>query len=283
MIDQKGCFKQEAFFRKGETSLVLRDLFHTVCGIRGQMRGKGNPHVKKKEKLEKPYVAAIIPAAGSASRMGGIDKQFESLGNIPVLAMTMLAFSYSDWMDELVVVTRGKDIPLVLEMTRGFAVKKVRSVVAGGDTRQESVQKGIEAVSSKTQYVAIHDGARPLVSSQVIADTILDAVRYGAAAAAVPVTDTIKIAKDRKIESTLDRSTLYAVQTPQVFELESYLAAVQAANEAGRDFTDDCQLMEFYGKPVYLSAGDYKNIKITTPTDLVIARVLAGQEGLVWS
>lgn len=238
--------------------------------------------MKKREKLEKPYVSAIIPAAGSAARMG-VDKQFEDLGGIPVLAMSMLALASSDWIDELVVVTRGESIPLVLELARAFAVDKVRSVVAGGCTRQESVRKGLEAVSPAAGYVAVHDGARPLVSGQVIADTVLDAIRFGAAAAAIPVTDTIKVARDRRILSTPDRSTLYAVQTPQVFLLEDYRAAFQAAQEAGKDFTDDCQLMEFFGKPVYLSNGDSRNIKITTPTDLMIARALVEQEGLVWT
>lgn len=238
--------------------------------------------MRKKDRLDKPYVSTVIPAAGSASRMGGIDKQFEDLGGIPVLAMTLRALASSDWIDELVVVTRSGNIPLVLELVRAFAVDKIRSVVAGGDTRQMSVQKGLEAVSPEARYVAIHDGARPLVSGQVIADTVLDAVRFGAAAAAVPVNDTIKVAQDRRIVSTPDRSTLYAVQTPQVFELEAYRAAALSAQEAGMDFTDDCQMMEFCGKPVYLSKGEGRNLKITTPTDLAVARVLAEQEGLVW-
>lgn len=239
--------------------------------------------MKKKERLEKPYISAVIPAAGMAARMGGVDKQFEDLGGVPVLAVTMCALAASDWIDELVVVTRSENIPLVLELVRAYAVGKVRSVVAGGDTRQESVQKGIEAVSPEARYVAIHDGARPLVSGQVIADTILDAIRYGAAAAAIPVNDTIKVAEGRRIVSTPDRSALFAVQTPQVFALEPYRQAAQAAREAGKDFTDDCQLMEFFGKPVYLSNGDGRNLKITTPLDLTVARALAEMEGLVWS
>lgn len=123
--------------------------------------------------------------------------------------------------------------------------------------------------------MAVHDGARPLVNQQVIADAVIDAVRYGAAAAAVPVTDTVKVAdENRRILSTPDRSTLFAVQTPQVFELERYRLAARRAEETGMDYTDDCQMLEAAGYPVYLARGDYDNIKITTPVDLVVATAM---------
>lgn len=224
--------------------------------------------------MEKPYITAIVPAAGSASRMGGLDKQFEELDGVPVLARTLAALAGSDWIDEIVVVTRRENVMLVFDLIHAYAIGKIHSVVAGGDTRQQSVQKGLEAVHEQTRYVVIHDGARPLISGQVIADTVLDAMHYGAAAAAVPVKDTIKLAKERLVERTPPRDCLFAVQTPQVFELEAYREAVCMAKDAGKDFTDDCQLMEFAGKPVYLSKGDDRNLKITTPLDLMIARFL---------
>ena len=226
-------------------------------------------------KLEKPRVAAVIAAAGAASRMQGIDKQFEEICGVPVVVRTMLAFSDSDWIDEIIVVARAQDIPTMHALIRAWGVPKVRSVVAGGQTRQQSVQNGVEAVGYETQYVAVHDGARPLVNQQVIADAVIDAVRYGAAAAAVPVTDTVKVAdENRRILSTPDRSTLFAVQTPQVFELERYRLAARKAEETGMDYTDDCQMLEAAGYPVYLARGDYDNIKITTPVDLVVATAM---------
>ena len=136
-----------------------------------------------KQEWEKPFVSAVIPAAGSASRMNGLDKQFEEVCGVPVLVRSMQALSQSDWIDELVVVARSDDIPDVLALVNGYGIGKVRSVVAGGQTRQQSVMQGLEAVSGEADYLAVHDGARPLVSQQVIADAVLSAIRYGAAAA----------------------------------------------------------------------------------------------------
>ena len=232
-----------------------------------------------KQEWEKPFVSAVIPAAGSASRMNGLDKQFEEVCGVPVLVRSMQALSQSDWIDELVVVARSDDIPDVLALVNGYGIGKVRSVVAGGQTRQQSVMQGLEAVSGEADYLAVHDGARPLVSQQVIADAVLSAIRYGAAAAAVPVVDTIKVADaDRMICATPDRQTLYAVQTPQVFRLGRYREAAQSAREAGQDFTDDCQMLEKIGQKVYLSRGEYTNLKITTPVDLLIAQALAERQ-----
>ncbi len=232
-----------------------------------------------KQEWEKPFVSAVIPAAGSASRMNGLDKQFEEVCGVPVLVRSMQALSQSDWIDELVVVARSDDIPDVLALVNGYGIGKVRSVVAGGQTRQQSVMQGLEAVSGEADYLAVHDGARPLVSQQVIADAVLSAIRYGAAAAAVPVVDTIKVADaDRMICATPDRQTLYAVQTPQVFRLGRYREAAQSAREADQDFTDDCQMLEAIGQKVYLSRGEYTNLKITTPVDLLIAQALAERQ-----
>ncbi len=229
-------------------------------------------------KMEKPYVSAVVPAAGFSTRMEGLDKQLEVLDGTPVLAHTLEALSYSDWIDELVVVTRSDMIPAVLELVKDFEILKVRSVVAGGETRQQSVWKGIQAVSPQTAYVAIHDGARPLVGQQVIAESVIEAIRYGAAAAAVPVVDTIKVANsDKMIDHTPDRSKLYAVQTPQVFRLDRYKEAMEMAKNQGKDYTDDCQMLEAIGQQVYLSSGEYTNLKITTPTDLLMAQLILEQ------
>lgn len=230
----------------------------------------------KRMQIKKPYIAAIIAAAGSATRMNGLDKQFEEIDEVPVLVRSMLALSDSDWIDELVIVVRQRDIPDVYALIKAYAVPKVRSVVIGGETRQQSVRNGVAAVSDRTQYIAVHDGARPFVTQQVIADTVLDGVRCGAAAAAVPVVDTIKLADaDGKIISTPDRKHLFAVQTPQVFEICSYREASEEAQKNQKDYTDDCQMLEAVGKPVYLSRGDSANLKITTPADLIFAQAIA--------
>lgn len=228
-----------------------------------------------KKELEKPFVSAVIPAAGASSRMNGLDKQFEELDEAPVIVYTLRALAMSDWIDELIIVARQEDIPDMLALVRAWGIPKVRSVVAGGETRQQSVARGLDAVSERASYIAVHDGARPLVTQQVIADTVIDAFRYGAAAAAVPVVDTIKIADaDRMISQTPDRNRLFAVQTPQVFSLARYREASERARESGRDYTDDCQMLEAAGQRVYLSNGDYANLKITTPVDLLAARAI---------
>lgn len=230
---------------------------------------------QQQQEVIKPYVAAIIPAAGSASRMLGIDKQFEELGGIPVIALSMLALERSDWIDEIVVVARQEDIPDVTYLAREHRIKKLRSVVAGGLSRQQSVENGLFAVSENARYIAIHDGARPLVSQQVIAEAVIAAFGCGAAAAAIPVVDTIKLADERgMIAATPDRSKLFAVQTPQVFDLERYRTAMTDAQKSGMDYTDDCQMLEAAGQPVKLSPGDYRNLKITTPVDLLTARAI---------
>ena len=144
--------------------------------------------------VKRPYVAAVVVAAGTSSRMQGLDKQLEEVGGIPVIVRTLLALSDSDWIDEIVLVTRRGTIPDMLALARAWGVPKIRSVIAGGQTRQQSVQLGVEAVGPQVRYVAVHDGARPFVCGQVIADAVFDAIRYGAAAPAVPVSDTIKVA-----------------------------------------------------------------------------------------
>jgi 2-C-methyl-D-erythritol 4-phosphate cytidylyltransferase len=218
----------------------------------------------------KPFVSAIIVAAGSSTRMG-CPKQFLPLGDKPVLAHTLAAFDACDTVDELVVVTRAEDVSAVTALTAACA--KPTTVVTGGATRALSVINGLAACCATADYVAIHDGARPLVTPALITRTVADAVTYGAAAAAVPVKDTVKVAKaDGCIDHTPDRSTLWAVQTPQVFRKSEYEAALNQQDVA--HVTDDCQLFERLGKAIYLTMGDYANIKITTPEDIAVAKEL---------
>ena len=222
---------------------------------------------------------AVIVAAGSASRMGGIDKVMAPLGGTPMVARTVAAFQNCDAIAEIVIVTRPDLIRPISVLCAGM--DKVRAVVAGGSSRQESVWLGLNALSEGIQLAAIHDGARPLVSNLVIDRTVRAANSYGAAAPAVPVKDTIKtVAEDGAVTGTPDRSTLRAVQTPQVFEADLLKAALQSALENEVPVTDDCSAVERLGKVVYLIDGDEENLKITTPVDLVIAEaILAEREG----
>lgn len=215
---------------------------------------------------------AVIVAAGSASRMGGIDKVMASLGGTPMVARTAAAFQNCDAIAEIVIVTRLDLIRPISALCAGM--DKVRAVVAGGSSRQESVWLGLNALSEDIQLAAIHDGARPLVSNLVIDRTVRAANSYGAAAPAVPVKDTIKVVKGGLVEKTPDRATLQAVQTPQVFDFDLLRGALKQAEEEKAAVTDDCSAVERLGMKVKIVEGDERNLKVTTPMDLKIAEML---------
>ena len=222
--------------------------------------------------------SAVVPAAGSSTRMEGQDKLLLPLEEQPVLLHTLRALELCPYLAEIIVVTREDLIVPIGQLCRDAGLSKVRKVIVGGATRTHSVLAGLGELSSGAELVAIHDGARPLVSQEVLETVIFRAAECGAAAPAVPVKDTIKQAKggDGKtvpegcmVENTPDRSTLYAVQTPQCFDRAAYLAALDELDEASaRLVTDDCSLFELTGRPVELVRGDYANIKITTREDL---------------
>lgn len=215
---------------------------------------------------------AVIVAAGSASRMGGIDKVMASLGGTPMVARTAAAFQNCDAIAEIVIVTRPDLIRPISALCAGM--DKVRAVVAGGSSRQESVWLGLNALSEDIQLAAIHDGARPLVSNLVIDRTVRAANSYGAAAPAVPVKDTIKVVKGGLVEKTPDRASLQAVQTPQVFDFDLLRGALKQAEEEKAAVTDDCSAVERLGMKVKIVEGDERNLKVTTPMDLKIAEML---------
>ena len=215
---------------------------------------------------------AVIVAAGSASRMGGIDKVMAPLGGIPMVARTAAAFQNCDAIAEIVIVTRPDLIRPISALCAGM--DKVRAVVAGGSSRQESVWLGLNALSEDIQLAAIHDGARPLVSNLVIDRTVRAANSYGAAAPAVPVKDTIKVVKGGLVEKTPERATLQAVQTPQVFDFDLLRGALKKAEEEKAAVTDDCSAVERLGMKVKIVEGDERNLKVTTPMDLKIAEML---------
>ena len=221
--------------------------------------------------LKLKYCGAVIVAAGSASRMEGIDKVMAPLGEEPVIAHTVRAFQNCDAIREIVVVTRPDLLSAVMGICRNM--DKVTAVVAGGKDRPESVTNGMNALSKKVKLVAVQDGARPLVTWQLIDRVVRAANSYGAAAPAVPVKDTVKEVAGGLVVTTPDRSRLQAVQTPQVFDLDLLRGALKKAKDAGAVITDDCSAVERLGMKVKIVAGDERNIKVTTPMDLKIARL----------
>ena len=234
---------------------------------------------KKKKERDRPWCAAVVPAAGSAARMEGQDKILATLGDWPVLMHTLKALECSALIDEIVVVTRSDLMVTVGQLCKDYALSKVSKIIVGGDSRTKSVLAGILEVSKQTGLIAIHDGARPLVTEALIDEVILQAARCSAAAPAVAVKDTIKRASRGMVEATLDRDSLFAVQTPQVFDADLILAALKKAEDDGAVITDDCAAVERIGMSVALTSGSYENIKITTPTDLLVAEaILAGRD-----
>ena len=215
---------------------------------------------------------AVIVAAGSASRMGGIDKIMAELNGEPVIVHTVRAFQECPAISEIVVVTTPDKLEKVMELCHDFG--KMKAVVAGGSSRPESVTNGLNALSEKVKLAAIHDGARPLVTWEVIDRTVRAANTYGAAAPGVPVKDTVKVVAGGIVKSTPDRSTLQAVQTPQVVDVDLLRGALQKAKEDEVNITDDCSAVEYMGMSVKMVQGDESNIKITTPLDLQLAKVI---------
>lgn len=223
-----------------------------------------------------PKIAAIIVAAGASRRMNGQDKIFASLAGKPVLAHTIAAFEGCGEVDAIIVVVSRENIERCREMvaTQGFT--KVARIRAGGERRQDSVRAGLEALDGG-DWVIVHDGARPLVIGELVRRGLVAARETGAAAAAVPVTDTVKrTGEDNIVRETLDRDGLWAVQTPQVFRYDIISRAYQ---QAAGDVTDDAALVEANGGRVKLYTGDYGNIKITNPQDLALAEVLLKNYG----
>lgn len=223
-----------------------------------------------------PSCGAVIVAAGSASRMQGIDKILAPLAGTPVIVHTLRAFSQCDAVTEIVVVTRQELIATIESL--GSGIPKLRAVVCGGADRQASVENGLRALSPGMQLAAIHDGARPLISAALIEQVIRAAARYGAAAPAVPVKDTVKIVRQGFAERTPDRASLRAVQTPQVFDRDLLQGALVKVRETGAGITDDCSAVEKLGVPVKILDGDERNLKITTPLDLKIAQLLLEED-----
>ena len=219
---------------------------------------------------------AIILGAGNGTRMN-IDKSklLLEINGKTVIERSVDAFLDIADVDEVIVTAREQDMDVFSQLITDERV----SFVIGGDTRQQSVKNAVDTIDD-AELIMIHDGARPLVSEEVISNTIRCAKENKAAATGVMVKDTIKVIdNDKNIVDTPERSTLVAIQTPQIFDFKLYKAALDKAQADGMDFTDDCRLVEYMGNTVKVVLGDYSNIKITTPDDVVIANQILEQRG----
>ncbi len=232
------------------------------------------------QKLTKParhilklgWCGAVIVAAGTASRMEGIDKVMAPLRGEPMIVHTVRAFQECPAIREIVVVTRPDLLEQVMGLCRDFS--KLTCVVVGGADRVESVMNGMNALSQKVKLAAIQDGARPLVSWELIDRTVRSANSYGAAVPGVPVKDTVKAVGGGLVTATPDRAKLRAIQTPQVFDFDLLRGALEQAKQKNKPITDDSSAVELLGFKVKLVEGEERNIKVTTPMDLKLAELL---------
>ena len=219
---------------------------------------------------------AVIVSAGKGVRfMEGQKKQFYFLGGKPILAHTLDKFETCPLIRSILLVVSQEDMDICLkEVIEKYKFKKVSQIVPGGKRRQESVKNGIDALPKDADMVVIHDGVRPFVTRAMIEDSIHSAVRYGAVVLAMPVKDTIKISNpDGTVLKTLDRESLWQIQTPQTFQANVIKDAYYRATEDGFAGTDDASLVERTGAKVHILPGSYTNIKITTPEDLLLANL----------
>lgn len=228
-------------------------------------------------KAPKPRVTtAVIVAGGSSTRMGeGLSKQWLTVGGLPVIARTLLAFERAKTITDIVLVVKADEIDRYRHIAEQYGLKKPLRIVTGGDTRQQSAKKGFLACADKADFVAIHDGARCLVTPEEIDRVCSTAYLTGAAIAATRVHDTVKLATDNGyIEKTVDRDKVWLAQTPQVFKTALYHAATAVAEKDGISVTDDSSLAEHIEHPVRLVECSQQNLKLTTPEDILRAEAI---------
>lgn len=214
----------------------------------------------------------VIPAAGQGKRMNaGMNKQFIKLNNIPVIIHTLNVFEQDHDCRGVILAVNEHEVNVFIELIREYHIKKVIKIVNGGKERQHSVYNGLKAFEDEAlnTIVLIHDGARPFIKKTTIHDLVQCVVQYEGAVVAVPVKDTIKAVQNNIVQKTVERSSLWSVQTPQAFRLSVILAAHEEAEKQQFLGTDDSSLVERMGKNVHIVMGDYENIKLTTPEDLL--------------
>ena len=217
-------------------------------------------------------LSVLILSAGNSTRMGGGNKQLLLIDNVPVVVRSVNAFKGIPEVSEIFVAVKKEDKDIFDKLF--IEDKDVKVIATGGETRQSTVKQSLEYISDKSDYIAIHDGARPLVRKEDILNTIKACKEVGGAVLGAMVKDTVKIIENSLIKETPDRSTLFCAQTPQIFNLKEYKKAFDYAEKLKLDFTDDSQLFEKTGRKVASVIGHYDNIKITTPEDVLIAEAL---------
>lgn len=227
----------------------------------------------KKDKSDSPFCSCVLVAAGTSSRMGG-DKMTIKIAGRTVLERSIAALEGSGYIDEVVVVTQSGKIPLVASMARDFGFSKVKCVVEGGASRTESSYNGVCECSPKSELIAIHDAARPLVTGDIIERAVLAAAERGAAAPAIKVKDTVRQARGGRVLRTLERDELFLMQTPQVFRAELIRPALADAVRLGVQLTDDCAAVMLMDAEVFLVEGSEENLKLTTPADVYTAEAI---------
>ncbi|MYB66745.1 2-C-methyl-D-erythritol 4-phosphate cytidylyltransferase [Candidatus Poribacteria bacterium] len=228
-------------------------------------------------------IVVLIPAAGKGKRMdSAVKKPYLVLADKPVLSHTIERFEHNSAIDNIFLIVHKSDFEscknIVIEP---YNYKKVRGLIPGGETRQESVFNGLSALTDDVDYVIIHDGVRPFINNEIITKCLEAAAEWGAAVAAVPVKETIKFAnEDHFSVQTPNRKLLWRVQTPQVFRKTVIETAHKSAIQEGNGAPDDATLVERLGSPVKLVMGSYKNIKITTPEDMRFAETIIHNENV---
>lgn len=232
-----------------------------------------------RRKQKNPHCSVVVVAAGSSERMGG-DKMLMTLGAKPVIIRTLMAFQKSPMVDDIVVVTKREKITAIADMIKLYDITKVTQVISGGATRVESSLAGVSAVRRGAKLIAIHDGARPLVSQELIERVVKEANEHISAVPVLPSTDTLKWVDSRGvIVEGVDRASVFRVQTPQVFDADIIKGALTKAVEKRLPITDDCSAVDMMGFSTYTVEGDAGNIKLTLPEDMVLAEAILKSRG----
>ncbi len=226
--------------------------------------------------------SAVITAGGSSGRMNGQNKILTRLYGKPVIAYSLLAFQNCADISQIVVAAQKADIPIIKGIAAKHAVTKLLDVCEGGACREESVYRAIELLPNNTDFAVIHDGARPMITPELISRTLKSAKRGISVACGVPAKDTVISVNGSRVNERHCRASLRLVQTPQIVEYLPFKNALDKNAERLAEFTDDCSLLAESGVPQIIADGDYRNIKITTPEDLQIAELfLSGKGGII--
>ncbi len=219
-------------------------------------------------------VSVIILSAGNSTRMCGVNKQLAKIDGVPVFILSALAFEKCERVGEIIIAAPKDDCAKFEKLAVNFGVEKLSCVTEGGNSRFQSMKNALDKVSRNAEFVAFHDGARPLITAQSIEKVFDDAEEYGAAIAGIPAVDTVKAAENGFVSSTPERSTLYYAQTPQVFRKELFLNCLDRLGENAENVTDDSSILELCGEKVRITEIADCNMKITRPDDLYAAQAI---------